>query len=93
MKPLLFPLMVALFAATSARAADVLVLCYHDVRDEVEGSPVQVLPDVGRFPQVTPGIAAHLDADQYATSTRNLAANFDWLSAHGRAQRTCRLAR
>jgi biofilm PGA synthesis lipoprotein PgaB len=83
MKPLLFPLMVALFAAGSARAADVLVLCYHDVRDEVEGSPVQVLPDVGRFPQVTPGIATHLDADQYATSTRNLAANFDWLSGHG----------
>jgi biofilm PGA synthesis lipoprotein PgaB len=83
MKPLLFPLMVALFAATSARAADVLVLCYHDVRDEVEGSPVQVLPDVGRFPQVTSGIATHLDADQYATSTRNLAANFDWLSGHG----------
>jgi poly-beta-1,6-N-acetyl-D-glucosamine N-deacetylase len=83
MKPLLLPWILALFAAASARAADVLVLCYHDVRDEVEGSPVQVLPDVGRFPQVTPGIAAHLDADQYATSTRNLAANFDWLSAHG----------
>ena len=83
MKRLLLPLILVLFAAASARAADVLVLCYHDVRDEVEGSPVQVLPNVGRFPQVTPGIAAHLDADQYATSTRNLAANFDWLSAHG----------
>jgi biofilm PGA synthesis lipoprotein PgaB len=83
MKRLLLPLILALFAAASARAADVLVLCYHDVRDEVEGNPVQGLPDVGQFPHVTPGIATHLDPDQYATSTHNLAANFDWLSAHG----------
>jgi poly-beta-1,6-N-acetyl-D-glucosamine N-deacetylase len=76
-------LILALFAAGSARADDVLVLCYHDVRDDVEGNPLQVLPNVGQFPHVTPGVAAHLDADQYAISTRNLAGNFDWLSAHG----------
>jgi biofilm PGA synthesis lipoprotein PgaB len=83
MKRLLFSLLLALFAAPITRAADVLVLCYHDVRDDVQGVPLQTIPQVGQFPHVTPGIAAHLDADQYATSTRNLAANFDWLSAHG----------
>jgi biofilm PGA synthesis lipoprotein PgaB len=83
MKRLLFPLIFALSAIAVARASDVVVLCYHDVRDDVEGNPVQALPDVGQFPHVTPGIAAHLDADQYAISTFNLAANFDWLYAHG----------
>ena len=88
MKRLLFSLLLGLFAApitraADVRAADVLVLCYHDVRDDVEGMPLETIPQVGQFPHVTPGIVAHLDADQYATSTRNLAANFDWLSAHG----------
>ena len=40
----------ALFAATSARAADVLVLCYHDVRDDVEGNPMQVIAARGPVP-------------------------------------------
>jgi biofilm PGA synthesis lipoprotein PgaB len=88
MKRLLFSLLLALFAAPIARAAEVraaevLVLCYHDVRDDVAGDPLQTIPQVGQFPRVTPGIVTHLDADQYATSTRNLAAHFDWLSAHG----------
>lgn len=76
-------LMLALFAASCARAEDVLVLCYHDVRDDVQGNPLQVLPNVAQFPHVTPGAATHLDADQYAISTRHLAEHFDWLRAHG----------
>ena len=73
----------ALFAAASARATDVVVLCYHDVRDEVGGNPSEGLRAAARFPQMTPGIGTHLDPDQYAISTRNLAEDFDWLSAHG----------
>jgi poly-beta-1,6-N-acetyl-D-glucosamine N-deacetylase len=80
-------LLLAVFTL-SAQAAPVAppqvqILCYHDVRDDVEGNPVQPLPRTGRFPQLTPEIAGRLDADQYAISTHNLAGHFDWLYAHG----------
>jgi hypothetical protein len=61
MKRLLFSFLLALFAApitraAEVRAAEVLVLCYHDVRDDVQGNPLQTIPEVGQFPRVTPGI-------------------------------------
>lgn len=83
MKSFLLCWLLAALGAAHASNPDVLVLCYHDVRDTVQGLPVQMRPDVGRYPILTPGIASHLGADQYSISTRNLAAQFDWLHAHG----------
>ncbi|HKR26981.1 MAG TPA: poly-beta-1,6-N-acetyl-D-glucosamine N-deacetylase PgaB [Acidobacteriaceae bacterium] len=84
-RPLVAALMLGVLAGAGtarAQSADVTVLCYHDVRDDVGGSPiplrasldarVEIAPDPGRF-----------DADQYAISIRNLASQFDWLRAHG----------
>jgi biofilm PGA synthesis lipoprotein PgaB len=70
-------------AAGVAPAADVVVLCYHDVLENVEDLPIQVSPKVGPWPILTPGMDAHLYPEQYTTSTRNLASQFDWLHAHG----------
>ena len=71
------------FAAAYAQRADVIVLCYHDVRNHVGGTPIGSPPKAGQPAEITPGMDAHLDADQYAISTRNLASHFDWLRAHG----------
>lgn len=70
-------------AAAPEGAGPVLVLCYHDVRDDVEGRPVKGVPSEGTIELYPTGAPAHLDPDQYATSTRNLASEFDWLQAHG----------
>lgn len=69
--------------ASEAHRPDVMVLCYHDVRDDVGGRPVQSAPKGGAPGILDLSIEAHLDPEQYATSTRNLAAHFDWLRAHG----------
>ncbi|MGD0629753.1 MAG: poly-beta-1,6-N-acetyl-D-glucosamine N-deacetylase PgaB [Terracidiphilus sp.] len=84
MKRLLAVLLLLLpCACASAGAAPqkIIVLCYHDVRDDVGGT----VPQTGTAgPGITsPGIGATADPDQYATSTRNLAAHFDWLRSHG----------
>jgi len=71
------------FAAAYAQPADVIVLCYHDVRNNVGGTPIGLPPKAGQSAEIAPGMDAHLDADQYAISTRNLASQFDWLQAHG----------
>lgn len=69
-------------ACLRAGATDVTVLCYHDVRDDVDASKVQTLPrDQSAIYPAWSG--EHLDPDQYATSTRNLASQFDWLRTHG----------
>jgi biofilm PGA synthesis lipoprotein PgaB len=61
----------------------VIVLCYHDVRDEVGGTFVWNVARTGPSGLVTPGTGESLDAEQYTTSTHNLASHFDWLRAHG----------
>src|SRR5208282_920800 len=75
----------ALFARYSASAADtpaaVVVLCYHDVRNDVGAKAVRSSAQSGGI--TTSGIRSALDPDQFTTSTRNLAAHFDWLMAHG----------
>lgn len=82
MKNILVVLFIVCLSGIRVHASDVLVLCYHDVRDKVNGSSVQSLPEgnVAIFPS---GSAEHLDPDQFAVSTRNLASHFDWLRAHG----------
>ncbi len=60
-----------------AQAPDIIVLCYHDVRDDVGGTLV-----ASQEAAITPDLH-NLDPDQYATSTRNLASQFDWLRSHG----------
>lgn len=74
--------LVAGSAAARAQTADVTVLCYHDVRDDVGGSPVPLRASADTRLEITPD-AGRFDADQYAISTRNLASQFDWLHAHG----------
>lgn len=82
MKNILVVLFIVCLSSVRVYAADVLVLCYHDVRDKVNGSSIQSLPEdkAAIFPT---GSAEHLDPDQYAISTRNLASHFDWLRSHG----------
>jgi len=65
-----------------AQVSDVTVLCYHDVRDDVGGSPVPLHQAVDARLAITAD-SSHFDPDQYAISTRNLASQFDWLRAHG----------
>jgi biofilm PGA synthesis lipoprotein PgaB len=77
----------SLFVSAGALAAgtseDVVVLCYHDVRNDV-GTKLLLNPAQAAPPQiVAPGVGASLDAEQFTTSTRNLAGHFDWLRAHG----------
>lgn len=50
------------------------VLCYHDVRDDVGSAPLG-------SGEIFVG-TSHLDPDQFAISTRNLASQFDWLRSH-----------
>jgi biofilm PGA synthesis lipoprotein PgaB len=69
--------------ASEAHSPDVIVLCYHDVRDNVGAPPVRSVPQGGAPDIPDPEDEAHLDPEQYATSTRNLAAHFDWLRSHG----------
>lgn len=82
---LFISLLLASSAASAADApADVVVLCYHDVRDSVGGNFAQGAVHGGDgFGIIAQDADASLDADQYSTSTRNLAAHFDWLRAHG----------
>jgi biofilm PGA synthesis lipoprotein PgaB len=61
-----------------AQAPDFVALCYHDVRDNVGGTPIST---EGAQAIVSGG--HELDPDQYAISTRNLASQFDWLRSHG----------
>jgi poly-beta-1,6-N-acetyl-D-glucosamine N-deacetylase len=72
-------------AGLSARAQNpnVVVLCYHDVRDDVGGAPIPAGGSAEASLEISAGGSRHLDADQYAISTRNLASHFDWLRAHG----------
>lgn len=62
-----------------AQVSDVVVLCYHDVRDSVGAAPIRT--SKGPDSEITSG-GAQLDPDQYAISTRNLASQFDWLRSH-----------
>src|ERR1035438_4703463 len=75
----------ALLVCSSASAADtpaaVVVLCYHNVRNDVGAEAVKSLTQSGGI--IAPSVRSTLDPDQYTTSTRNLAAHFDWLMAHG----------
>jgi biofilm PGA synthesis lipoprotein PgaB len=59
------------------------VLCYHDVRDDVGGRSIRSPSSSDSRAISVPGIRNSLDAEQYTTSTRNLAAHFDWLRSHG----------
>jgi biofilm PGA synthesis lipoprotein PgaB len=77
---LLLPCAVASPADVSG---NVVVICYHDVRDDVGGALVQNGPLAGSSAIVPQGVGASLDPEQYTTSTRNLAAHFDWLASHG----------
>ncbi len=70
------------FLPGHAQPTDVVVLCYHDVRDNVGGIPVAAGKALRR-PQTIASGENHLDPDQYAISTRNLASQFDWLHSHG----------
>jgi biofilm PGA synthesis lipoprotein PgaB len=86
MKRLLVFLCLLLPSAEALAAAvpqDVVVLCYHDVRDDVGGKLAQTTARAEAPGIVAPGIGASLDPEQYTTSTRNLAAHFDWLRSHG----------
>jgi biofilm PGA synthesis lipoprotein PgaB len=75
----------ALLVCSSASAADtpaaVVVLCYHNVRNDVGAEAVKSLTQSGGI--IAPSVRSTLDPDQYTISTRNLAAHFDWLMAHG----------
>jgi biofilm PGA synthesis lipoprotein PgaB len=70
-------------ASTTGTPADVVILCYHDVRDDVGASTVQSASHAEAAGITAPGVRATLDAEQYTTSTRHLAAHFDWLRSHG----------
>ncbi|MGA3046178.1 MAG: poly-beta-1,6-N-acetyl-D-glucosamine N-deacetylase PgaB [Terracidiphilus sp.] len=70
-------------ASAPGAYADVVVLCYHDVRDDVGASTIQSAYKAEAAGIITPGVKATLDAEQYTTSTRHLAAHFDWLRSHG----------
>jgi len=65
------------------QSSNVVVLCYHDVRDDVGGAPIPAFGSAEPSLEISAGGSRQLDPDQYATSTRNLASHFDWLRAHG----------
>ncbi len=65
------------------QSSNVVVLCYHDVRDDVGGAPIPAGGSAEPSLEISAGGSRQLDADQYAISTRNLASHFDWLRAHG----------
>src|ERR1700722_3010165 len=70
-------------ASTTGTPADVVILCYHDVRDDVGASAIQNASHAEAAGITAPAVRATLDAEQYTTSTRHLAAHFDWLRSHG----------
>ena len=76
----IFTLALSLSFAARAQSADVTVLCYHDVRENIGAAPVKMArsPRSAIFPDT-----AQLDPDQYAISVRSLASEFDWLRARG----------
>lgn len=78
-----FSLFVYVLAAAclsaDAQVSEVTVLCYHDVQDNVGGADVKPVKNPA---EIYSGYS-HLDPDQYAISTRNLASQFDWLHSHG----------
>ncbi len=81
MRPItLLAFLLASSLIVHAQTSDVVVLCYHDVRDDVGAAPIKT--DRNPSAEITSG-SAHLDPDQYATSTYNLASQFDWLYSHG----------
>jgi len=81
MRRIVFLLCAALTMCLSghAQTADVTVLCYHDVRDDVGAADA----GVAKRPEEIYSQYSGLDPDQYAISTRNLASQFDWLHTHG----------
>jgi len=79
----LFLLLASVAASSQGVPGNVIVLCYHDVRDEVGGAFVWNTSRTGTSGLVSPGTSESLDAEQYTTSTHNLASHFDWLRAHG----------
>lgn len=83
MRRLLLVFTIAMLCSRAFAAPQVLVLCYHNVRDDVEGHSVLGVPRKQTAEIYPAGIAAQLDPDQYANSTHNLASQFDWLEAHG----------
>ncbi|MGA2649035.1 MAG: poly-beta-1,6-N-acetyl-D-glucosamine N-deacetylase PgaB [Terracidiphilus sp.] len=76
-------LQISVAASSQSGPENAIVLCYHDVRDEVGGSFVWNTSQTGASGLVSAGERESLDAEQYTTSTRNLASHFDWLRAHG----------
>jgi poly-beta-1,6-N-acetyl-D-glucosamine N-deacetylase len=70
-------------ASSTNPSEDVVILCYHDVRDQV-GTRELLKPAQAATADITaPGVGSSLDAEQFTTSTRNLAGHFDWLRSHG----------
>jgi biofilm PGA synthesis lipoprotein PgaB len=80
----LFSSLLVCAAAHAAPASeDVIILCYHEVRDGV-GTRLVLDPAQAATEGITaPGVATSLGAEQFTTSTRNLAGHFDWLRSHG----------
>lgn len=76
-------LLISMAASSQSAPTNVVVLCYHDVRDEVGGSFVWNVSQTGASGLVSPEAGQSLDAEQYTTSTHNLASHFDWLRSHG----------
>jgi biofilm PGA synthesis lipoprotein PgaB len=68
----------ALAQIPGAQPPDFIALCYHDVRDNVGGTPIAAKGIQQIFSD-----GHELDPDQYAISTRNLVSQFDWLRSHG----------
>lgn len=69
--------------SVTSPAQDVVILCYHDVRDEVGTRQLLKTEKANATDIVAPGVGSSLDAEQFTTSTRNLAGHFDWLRSHG----------
>ncbi|HEY1804506.1 MAG TPA: poly-beta-1,6-N-acetyl-D-glucosamine N-deacetylase PgaB [Terracidiphilus sp.] len=86
MKRLLAVLCLLLSCAVASAgppAQKVIVICYHDVRDDV-GIGLPATAEHAQGPGITePGIGSTADPDQYAVSTHNLVGHFDWLRSHG----------
>jgi biofilm PGA synthesis lipoprotein PgaB len=72
-------LLFGVWCSAHAQSPDVIVLCYHDVRDNVGGKAI--VPSGSGTAIFSDG--SGLDPDQYAISTRNLVSHFDWLQTHG----------
>ena len=68
--------------ASLPQSEDVVILCYHDVRDAVGTKQLLKPAQAATTDIVAPGVGSQLDAEQFTTSTRNLAGHFDWLRSH-----------